>query len=73
MGAGWTPASGFQFLPVTFLSQHDEIDDANSEQPLSDAPEYLLQYFAKQSVDSSVIVSKSCSKEMEKTIASFFY
>ena len=33
----------------------------------------LLKSPTKQSVKSSVIVSKSGSKEMDKTIASFFY
>ena len=46
----------------------DEIDDANSEQPLSDAPHHVWQYFAKQLVESSVIISKSGSKEMDKAL-----
>ena len=33
----------------------------------------LFKSRTKQSVESSVIVSKSGSKEMDKTIASFFY
>ena len=36
VGAGSTPASGFHFLSITFLSRDEDIDDANSEQPLSD-------------------------------------
>ena len=60
------------FYSVLFcLMSYDEIDNANSEQSLSDASNYVWQYFAKQSVESSVLVSKSGSKEMDK--ASFFY
>ena len=58
----------FNFSLITFLSCDDEIDNANSEQPLSIAPHYVWQYFAKQSVTSAVIVSKSGSNGQNNSI-----
>ena len=50
VGAGLTPASGFQFFIVkTFCltrMSDDEIDYANSEQQLGDASHFVWQYFA---------------------------
>ena len=49
VGADSTPAAGFQFYRILFYltrMSDDEFDNANSEQPLSDAPHYVWQYFA---------------------------
>ena len=47
MGAVSTPASGFQvFIEYLTSMSDDEIDDVNSEQPLSDASHFVRRYFA---------------------------